>query len=116
MVDDPTQQKLQRLAVYQQRCVDRVAQEDARLEQCRHGIRQDALDIALTLQRVMQDVQCQGQGIEQIRHTLFDIAMEKVETLNSRFQKYDEFVQEVLGKNMKCAPQSEESSRARRHS
>ena len=79
-------------------CMDRVAQVDNRLEQFRRGIRQDALDIALTLQKVMQDVQCQGQGIEQIRHTLFDIAMEKLETLDSRFQEYDEFVQQVLAK------------------
>ena len=36
--------------------------------------------------------------MEQIRQTLFDIVQEKVETLDSRFQKYDEFVQTVLDK------------------
>ena len=71
------------------------------MEQFRHGIRQDALDIALTLQRVMQDVQDQGQGIEQNRQALFNIATEKVETLDTRFQKYDEFVQTVLEKTDK---------------
>ena len=36
--------------------------------------------------------------MEQIRHTLFNIVQEKVETLDSRFQKYDEFVQTVMEK------------------
>ena len=73
--------------------MDRVAQVDTRLEQFRHGLRQDVLDIALTLQRVMQDVQGQGQGIEQVRHTLFNIAMEKIETL--------EITQQVIAKTDK---------------
>ena len=36
--------------------------------------------------------------MEQIRHTSFNIVQEKVETLDSRFQKYDEFVQTVMAK------------------
>ena len=46
----------------------------------------------------MQDVQGQGQGMEQNRHTLFDIAMGKLESLDARFQKYDEFMRQVLAK------------------
>ena len=57
---------MQRLAVSQQQCVDRVAQVDTRLEQFRQAIRQDAFEIALTVQRVMQDVHGQGRGMEQM--------------------------------------------------
>ena len=97
--DDSVQQRIQRLVVSdQQQCMDRVAQVDARLEQLRQAIRQDAFEIALTAQRVIQDVHGQGQGIEQVRHTLSNIEMEKVETLDARFQKYDEFAQTVLDK------------------
>ena len=72
-----------------------------RLEQFRHEIRKDVPDTALTLQRVMQDVQGQGQGVEQVRHTLFGTAMEKLGTLDARFQKYDEFMQQVPAKTDK---------------
>ena len=99
--DDPTHQRLQRLTVSQQQCLDRVTQVDARLEQFRCEIRQDVLDTALTLQRVMKDAQGQGQGVEQIRHNLFNVAMEKLGTLGARFQKYDEFMQQVLAKTDK---------------
>ena len=106
--DDPMQQRMQRMVVSQQQCMDRVAQVDTRLEQFRQAIRQDAFEIALTVQRVMQDVHGQGRGMEQDRHTLFNIVQEKVETLEARFYKYDEFVQTALDKSlirmlMKCA-------------
>ena len=35
--------------------------------------------------------------MEQIRHTLYDIVQEKVDTLESRFQKFDEFTHSVMG-------------------
>ena len=101
MSDDPTQQRLQRLTASQHQCMDQVTHLDTRLEQFRHEIRQAVVDTALTLQGVMQDVQGQGQGMEQIRHTLFNIAMEKLESLDARFQKYDEFMQQVLAKTDK---------------
>ena len=101
MPDNSIQQGMQRLYASQQQCVDRVAQVDNRLEQFRQAIRQDAFEIALTVQRVRQDLHGQGQGMEQIRHTLFNIVQEKVETLDARFQKYDEFVQTVLEKTDK---------------
>ena len=90
------QQGMQRLYVLQQQCVDQVGQVDNRLEQFRQAIRQDAFELALTAQRVRQDLQGQGQGVEQIRHTLYDIVQDKVETLESRFQKFDEFAQSVM--------------------
>ena len=46
----------------------------------------------------MQEVQGQGQGMERTRHTLFNIAMEKLYGLDARFQKYGEFMQQVLAK------------------
>ena len=49
----------------------------------------------------MQDVQGQGQGVEQVRHSLFNIPMEKLGTLDARFQKYDEFIQQALAKTDK---------------
>ena len=99
--DDSIQQRMQRLVVSQQQCVDRIAQVDTGLEQFRQAIRQDAFEIALTVQRVIQNLHGQGRGMEQIRHTLFNIVQEKVKTLDARFQKYDEFVQTVLEKTDK---------------
>ena len=96
--DNSIHQGMQRLYASQQQCVDRVSQIDNRLEQFRQAIRQDALEIALTVQRVTQDLQGQGQTVEQIRHTLFNLVREKVETLDERFQTYDEFAQTVLDK------------------
>ena len=101
MSDDPTQQSLQRLTASQHQCVDQVTHLDIRLGQFRHEIRQTVVDVALTLQGVMQDAQGQGQGIEQIRHNLFNIAMEKLDSLDAHFQKYDEFMQQVLTKTDK---------------
>ena len=101
MSDDPAQQKMLRLTASQHQCMDQIMKLDTGLEQFRHEIRQDVLDTALTLQRVMQDVQGQGQGVEQIRHTLFKIAMEKLQNLDARFQKYDEFMHQVLAKTDK---------------
>ena len=92
--DDSTQQGMQRLYVLQQQRVDRVAQVDNRLEHFRQAIRQDAFEFALTVQRVGQDLHGQAQGVEQIRHTLFNIVQEKVETLEGRFQKFDECFQD----------------------
>ena len=79
--DAAVQQEMQRLYASYLQCVTRVAQADDRLEEFRQAIRQDALDIALTVQRVRQDLRNQGQGVEQIRRTLYDLVQEKVGTL-----------------------------------
>ena len=79
MSDDSIQQGIQRLYVLQQKCVDRVGQVDNQLEQFRQAIRQDAFELALTVQRVRQDLHSQEQGVEQIRHTLYNIVQEKVD-------------------------------------
>ena len=77
----------------------RVAQVDDRLEQFRAAIRQDALEMALTVQRVSQELQHQGQGIEQISHTLYDMVQAKVDHLEDRFQKFTEFTHASNGNN-----------------
>ena len=62
--DAAIQQGIQRLYTSCRQCVARVAQVDDRLEQSRAAVRQAALEMALTVQRVSQDLQHQGQGIE----------------------------------------------------
>ena len=88
--DAATQQGMQRLYASYQQCVTRVAQVDDRLEQFRAAIRQGTLEMALTVQRVSQELQLQGQGMEQIRHTLYDMVQDKVDNLEDRFQKFTE--------------------------
>ena len=68
--DDSIQQRMQRLVVSQQQCVDRVAQVDTQLEQFRQTIRQDAFEIALTVQRVMQDLH--GQEYDESVQTVLE--------------------------------------------
>ena len=62
----------------------------------RQAIRQDAFEMALTVQRVSQNLHSRGQGVEQIKHTLYDIVQEKVDILQSRSQKLDEFTHSVM--------------------
>ena len=95
--DTAVQQGMHRLLASYQQCVTRVAQVDDRLEQFRQAIRQDALEMALTVQRVRQDLHNQGQSTEQIRHTLYDLVQEKVDTLEDRFQKFTEFTHSITG-------------------
>ena len=95
LTDDAIQQGIQRLYTSYHQCVTRVAQVDDRLEQFRAAIRQDALEMALTVQRVSQDLQHQGQGLEQIRHTLYDLVQDKVDNLEDRFQKFTEFTHAI---------------------
>ena len=44
----------------------------------------------------MQEVRCQEQGMERLRHVLFNIAMDKLEGIDSHFQKYDEVMHQLL--------------------
>ena len=63
-----------------------------------HDFSQSMVDSAWTFQGVMQEAHGQGQVMERIRHTLFNIEMEKLDGLDARFQKYDEIMQRVLAK------------------
>ena len=57
----------------------------------------------MTIQSVMQEVRGQGQGVERLRHVLFNIAMDKLEGIDSHFQKYDEVMHQVTMKADKQA-------------
>ena len=95
LTDEAIQQGIQRLYASYNQCVTRVAQADDRFEQFRAAIRHDALELALKVQRVNQDLQHQGQGIERIRHTLFDLVQEKVDHLEEKFRMFTEHLQGI---------------------
>ena len=85
--EDPTQQRLQRTAASQQQCTKHVTGVETKVEQLRHDFCQAMVESALALQTVVQQVRGQGQGIEQIHHTLYNVAMDKLDGLDARFQK-----------------------------
>ena len=95
LTDEAIQQGIQRLCVSYHQCVTQVAQVNDRFEQFRAAVRQDALELAQKVQRISQDLQHQGQGIEQIRHTLYDMVQDKVDNLEGRFRKFTEFTHEI---------------------
>ena len=73
------------------------------MDQLRHDFREAMVEPTLTLQSVMQEVRGQGQGMERLRHVLVNIAMDKLEGIDSRFQKYDEVMHQVILKTDKQA-------------
>ena len=81
------QQAIQRLFVAYNQCVHRVAQTDDRMEQFRSNLRRDALELALTVQRVEQDAQHQYQATARIKETLFDDVQERVKSLEERLRR-----------------------------
>ena len=105
--DNPTQRRFQRLIASQHQWADHVTHVETKVEQLRHEFRQAMVDSALT-QGVMQEVQGQGQGMERIRHALFNIAMEKLDGLDARFQSMmnscNRCWQRLIDKVMRCAP------------
>ena len=76
---------------------------DARVGQLRHDFREAMVESALTTHSVMQEVRGQGQGMERLRHVLFNIAIDKLEGIDSRFQKRDEVVHQIVTKTDKQA-------------
>ena len=72
--EDPMQQRLQRLTAFQQQNAEHLNHVDTRMDQLRHDFRQAMADSALALQRVVQEVRGQAQGVERICHVLFNIA------------------------------------------
>ena len=95
LTNEAIQQGIQRLYASYNQCVARVTQADDRFEQFRAAIRHDALEMALEVQRVSHDLQHQGQGMERIRHTLFDLVQEKVDHLEKKFQMFGEHLHEI---------------------
>ena len=85
MTNDAIQQGIQRLFAAYNQCVTRAAQSDDRLEQFRSANRRDALELTLNVQRTSQDLQHQGQSVEQIKRTLYDEVRGKVTHLEKRF-------------------------------
>ena len=76
------QQAIQRLFVAYNQCVHRgVAQTDDRMEQFRSNLRRDALELALNVQHIEQDLQYQFQASARIKETLFDDVQERVKSL-----------------------------------
>ena len=88
LTDEAIQQGIQRLFAAYNQCVTRVAQTDDRLEQFRAAIRRDALELALKVQRTSQDLQHQGQSVERIKRTLFDVVQGKVDHLEEKFRMF----------------------------
>ena len=81
---------------------------DERLEQFRAAIRRDALELALKMQRTSQDLQHQGQSVERINRTLFDVVQGKVDHLEEKFRMLSDHLAEtanIIGRNehAKCA-------------
>ena len=93
--DEAIQQGIQRLYASYNQCVARVTQADDRFELYRAAIRRDALELALKVQRVSQELQHQGQGLERSRHTLFDVVQDKVDNLEERFRMFTEHLQGI---------------------
>ena len=79
---------MQRLFAAYNQCVARLAHTDDRLEQFRAAIRRDALELALNVQRSSQDLQHQGQSVERIKHTLFDVVQGKVDHLEEKLRLF----------------------------
>ena len=99
----PSKKKIQRLTASQRQNAENLTHVDGRVDQLRHNFREARVDSALALQGVMQEVRGQGQGMERIRHVLLNIAMDKLEGIDSRVQKYDEVMHQALMKTDKQA-------------
>ena len=78
------QQAMQRLLAAYNQCVHRVAQTDDRMEQFRSNLRRDALELALNVQRIEQDLQYQFQATARIKASLYDDVQERVKGLEER--------------------------------
>ena len=66
------------------------------------------LELAVEVQRTSRDLQHQGQGMERIRHILFDLVQEKVDHLEKKFQLLGEHLDGITAtvdrnKHAKCA-------------
>ena len=80
----------------QRQHADSLTQLNARLDQLRLEIRETLVESTSTVQTVVQDALGLGQGLERIRHALFDVAMDKLEGIDLRFQKAQEQVEHIF--------------------
>ena len=105
LTDEAIQQGIQRLFVAYNQYVTLVAQTDDRLEQFRAAVRRDALELALKVQRTSQDLQHQGQSVEQIKRTLFDVVQGKVDHLEEKFRMFGDHldgITQTIDRNQVC--------------
>ena len=78
------------------------------MEQFRAAVRRDVLELALKVQRTSQDLQHQGQSVERINRTLFDVVQGRVDHLEEKFRMLSDHLSEtakVIDRNehAKCA-------------
>ena len=87
--ENPTelmQQAMQRLLAAYNQCVHRVAQTDDRMEQFRSNLRRDALELALNVKRIEQDLQYQFQATARLKESLYDDVQERVKGLEEKLR------------------------------
>ena len=80
------QQAMQRLLAAYNQCTHRVAQTDDRMEQFRSNLRRDALELALNVQRLEQDLQYQFQATARLKDSLHDDVQERVKGLEEKLR------------------------------
>ena len=80
------QQAMQRLLAAYNQCIHRVAQTDDRMEQFRSNLRRDALELALNVKRIEQDLQYQYQATARLKQSLHDDVQERVKGLEERLR------------------------------
>ena len=80
------QQAMQRLLAAYNQCAHRVAQTDDRMEQFRSNLRRDALELAMNVQRIEQDLQHQFQATARIKASLYDDVQERVKCLEEKLR------------------------------
>ena len=78
------QQAMQRLLAAYNQCTHRVAQTDDRMEQFRSNLRRDALELAMSVQRIEQDLQYQFQATARLKESLHDDVQERVKGLEEK--------------------------------
>ena len=72
------QQAMQRLLAAYNQCTHRVAQTDDRMEQFRSNLCRDALELALNVKRIEQDLQYQFQATARLKESVHDDVQERV--------------------------------------
>ena len=80
------QQAMQRLLAAYNQCVHRVAQTDDRMEQFRSNLRRDALELALNVKRIEQDLQYQFQATARLKESVHDDVQERVKGLEEKLR------------------------------
>ena len=102
IVAELMQQAMQLLLAAYNQCVHRVAQTDDRMEQFRSNLRRDALELALNVKRIEQDLQYQYQAAARIKESLYDDVQEKVKGLEEKVRnliEHEAHVSQTIDRN-----------------